>query len=211
MAIRDSGVVPKATRVVGGSERKSHLQRTSLHVPQLLPILLPNECIYLCLHDMHLGSQVGSGFLMMHLYQFLKMYIRISIVWKYIYIICGMVIHLIWDSRTNGCIMLQYLMTFDDHPWTSPNISKQFGQASCLDLISCHLARTRLAWAVHLPGDLNSATLIYGKTWHWCPSIHCSIILCPKLTEMRIQTLTVCRHTHVMLFVISPIHTPVIN
>jgi hypothetical protein len=129
----------------------------------------------------------------------------------YIYIICGMVIHLIWDSRTNGCIMLQYLMTFDDHPWTSPNISKQFGQASCLDLISCHLARTRLAWAVHLPGDLNSATLIYGKTWHWCPSIHCSIILCPKLTEMRIQTLTVCRHTHVMLFVISPIHTPVIN
>ena len=72
MAIRDSGVVPKATRVVGGSERKSHLQRTSLHVPQLLPILLPNECIYLCLHDMHLGSQVGSGFLMMHLYQFLK-------------------------------------------------------------------------------------------------------------------------------------------
>ena len=128
-----------------------------------------------------------------------------------IYIICGMVIHLIWDSRTNGCIMLQYLMTFDDHPWTSPNISKSFGQVSCLDLISSHLARTRLAWAVHLPGDLNSATLIYGKTWHWCPSIHCSIILCPKLTEMRIQTLTVCRHTHVMLFVISPIHTPVIN
>ena len=115
---------------------------------------------------MHVGLRVGSGFLMIyfvpipedvHTHFHCKYTIWIAACLACIYkemchdqtMAC-----VAWSSISCGTpgpvvdIMLhQYLMTFDKYPVPSPNISKSFGQASYLDLISSHLARTRLTWA----------------------------------------------------------------